>query len=384
MKKHMLFLLLSGCLTAGFATNHDELTKNFVTGRADVQSISVMSFGPEGILFLGDSKAGKVFALDLNDREKNDSQEPVNIENLEARLGSALGVGPKEVVVHDLAVNPISQNIYLAVSRSDAMQVDFWKLPNDIAYATILVKIKPDGTLEHITFDAIRHSVADVPNVIAEGKENWRKSDERTDAITDIAYDEGKLYIAGLSNEEFASALRVLDFPFTEKALFSTIEVWHVAHAKSETEAPIRTLIPYSVDGKKYILASYTCTPLASIPVDEMKPGAHIKSKTLAEFGSGNMPIDIVRYESGGREYFMMSNSAKALIRIDAANISKQEKGLTEPLPDGQYTAGLPHDVLSSVGITQIDNLNASNIMTLQRRPNGNLDLRSVRVRRRS
>lgn len=94
--------------SAGSSTNYEELTKNFVTGRADVQSISVMSFGPEGILFLGDSKAGKVFALDLNDREKNDSQESVNIENLEARLGSALGVGPKEVIVHDLAVNPIS------------------------------------------------------------------------------------------------------------------------------------------------------------------------------------------------------------------------------------------------------------------------------------
>jgi hypothetical protein len=32
------------------------LTSNFVTGNPEVASINAMSFGPEGILFLGDSK----------------------------------------------------------------------------------------------------------------------------------------------------------------------------------------------------------------------------------------------------------------------------------------------------------------------------------------
>jgi hypothetical protein len=378
-----LALLLFCCFQNGFALSYEELTKNFVTGKADIQSMSVLSFGPEGILFVGDSKAGKVFALDLGDRVKNAAEEPFKVEDIESKLGSALGVGPKEVILHDLAVNPVSQSVYLAVSRADAMKVARWILPNDIAYATILVKVKPDGSIEEVSLDNIRHSSVAVPKVIEPGKTNFRKSDERTDAITDIAYDDGKLYVAGLSNEAFASALRILNFPFDDKATHSTLEVWHVAHKKSETEAPIRTLLPYSVKGEKFILASYTCTPFVSIPVGELKPGAHVKNKTLAEFGSGNMPIDIIACEIGGRKYLLMSNSSKALIRIDPENIAKQEKGLTEPMADGQYTVGMPHDVLSNVGVSQLDNLNAAYVLAVQRQPNGNLDLFPIQTKRR-
>lgn len=384
MKKHYLTFIVISIWSFSFANTHTELTKSFTTGKAGIQSISVMSFGPEGILFLGDSKGGKIFALDLNDRTQSDSEESFVMEDVESKVGSMLGVGPKETLIHDLAVNPISQNIYLAASRADAMQLGYWRQPNDIAYATILLKIKPDGTIEEVDLSNISHSVADVPQVIEPGEESWRKSDYRTDAVTDIAYDDGKLYIAGLSNEEFASALRVMTFPFDGKASHTTIEVYHVAHGKFETEAPIRTLIPHTINGEKYILASYTCTPFVSIPVGEIKPGSHVVSKTLAEFGSGNMPIDIIRYNSNGKDMFLMSNSAKTLIRINPENIPLQEKAITEPLADGQYTSGMPHDVLSGQGVTQMDNLNSNYILMLQRQPNGNLDLRSLRIRRRS
>lgn len=384
MKKQILTSLLAFTAIALLAGSpHEELTKNFVLGKAQVESISVLSFGPEGILFLGDSKAGKVFAIDTDDRTPNASTERFAVEDVEAKLGSLLGVGAKEVLIHDFAVNPLSQNVYLAASRSDAMQLGFWRLANDIAYATILIKITPDGAMSEFSFDAVKHSVCTVPKVIEPGKENWRKSDERTDAITDLAYDDGRLYIAGLSNEAFASALRIVRFPFDEQTTHTTLEVYHVAHRKSETEAPIRTLIPYSLDDQKFILASYTCTPFVSVPVDDLKAGAHVKVKTLAEFGSGNMPVDIVRYTgNGGKEYLMMSNSNKTLIRIDPQEIRNVKDGYNEPMPEGQYTIGLPHDVVSGQGISHIDNLNSNNLLILQRQPNGRLDLQSLRIRR--
>ena len=384
MKKHCLTFLMLAFFTAAFSNHHYEaLTANFITGKAEVASMSVMTFGPEGILFIGDSKGGKIYAIDTDDRVPNDSKESFELQDLEAKLGSLLGVGPKEVIVHDLAVNPISQNIYLAASRSDAMQLGYWRQPNDIAYANILLKILPDGSISEFSLDNVKHSSTEVPKVVEPGQESWRKSDYRTDAITDIAYDGGQLYVAGLSNEEFASALRVMTFPFNKNVSHSTIEVYHIAHKKSETEAPIRTLIPYTLEGQSYILAAYTCTPFVSIPVGELKPGAHVVSKTLAEFGSGNMPIDIIRYTgTDGNDYLMMSNSSKTLIRINPAEIPKIKEGYTEPMPEGQYTIGLPHDVLSGQGITQMDNLNGNNILILQRQANGQLDLRSLRIRR--
>lgn len=377
-KRITLTLAFLAVLSTTFASTYEALTRDFVYGKAEVKSITVMSFGPEGILFLGDSKAGKLYALDMGDRVKNDSKEAFNLDDLEGKLAALLGADPKGVLIHDMAVNPISQNVYLAVSRADANGQGFWKLPNDLADATLLLRINPAGEITEVDLGSIKHSVAEVPKVVEEGVKNWRDSDNRTEAITDIAYDNGKLYVAGLSNEEFASVLRVLDFPFGRQATYSTIEVWHVAHGKSETEAPIRTLFPYEIDGKKYILAAYTCTPFVSIPVDDLKNGQHVKSKTLGEFGWGNMPIDIIKYRTEtGKDGLLMSNSSKAVIRINPEDIPKQEKGLTEPLKDHEYAVGLHHDVLSLVSVTQIDNLNEMNVLMLMRMPNGTLGLRS-------
>lgn len=377
MKRQLLSLcLVVACLWSyASPSNYELLTKDFVRGKAEVQSISVMTFGPEGILFLGDSKAGKVYALDLEDRKAPAERKPFSMTDVEGKLAALLGTNNRGVVIHDLAVNPLSQHIYLAVSRADAKELGFWKTPNDLAYAGILLRIDPEGNITEVSLDNIRHSAAEVPSVVSEGEQNWRKSDNRTEAITDIAYHKGKLYVTGLSNEEFASALRVLNFPFDKKATTTTIEVFHVAHGKSETEAPIRTLIPYDFDGKTFLLATYTCTPFVSIPLAEIKEGKHVISKTLGEFGFGNMPIDIITYKQGDKDYILMSNTSKALIKIDPEDIPKIKEGLTEPLKDGEYAVGLEHSVLSRVGITHIDKLNEENILTLQRMPNGDLNL---------
>lgn len=380
MKKYLLTLGMVLAYLWSYALptdSYEALTRDFVRGEVHLSSISVLSFGPEGILFLGDSKSGMVYAMDLEDRTPPAKREALMLRDIEPKLAALLGTDPNGVIIHDLAVNPLSQQVYLAVSRADAAQVGFWRLPNDVTYATILLRVDTEGNLHEVPLNDIRHSSANVPALIDEGKENWRKSDQRTDAITDIAYADGKLYVAGLSNEAFASTLRVLNFPFDKKgkAEVTTVEVYHVAHGKSETEAPIRTLLPYTINGTPYILASYTCTPFVSIPVAEIKGGKHVKSKTLAELGAGNMPIDIIAYQRKGKDFILMSSNSKALVRIDPMEILKMKKGLTEPLEEHQYTAGLPHDVLSKVSITQIDNLNDSYVLTLQREPNGKLSL---------
>lgn len=376
MRKLLPALLLLMMAFGVQATALEEMTKNFVVADANIQSMSTLSFGPEGILFVGDSKSGQIFALDVDDRTKNDSVEPFWMPDIESKLGSLLGTTPDGVVIHDFAVNPISQNIYMAVSRSDANQLGFWRLANDLAYANILLRLKKDGTIEEVSLENISHSKSAIPSVIAEGKQNFRKSDLRTEAITDIAYYDGKLYIAGLSNEEFASSLRVLPFPFNQEQSINTVEVWHVAHGKSETQSPIRSFLPYDLNGEKQLLAVYTCTPLVSIPLSSLKPGQHVKGKTLAEMGSGNIPIDIISYKREGKEYILVSNASKAILRIDPENIAKQ-KELTEKLKNGEYTAGVEYDALSGVGIMHIDNLNSENIIVLQRTPGGRLNLRS-------
>ena len=57
-------------------------------------------------------------------------------------------------------------------------------------------------------------------------------------SITDIAYINGQVYVAGLSNEEFASNLRAIQYPFEKVSPGSSIEIYHGAHGAFETRSP--------------------------------------------------------------------------------------------------------------------------------------------------
>ena len=53
------------------------------------------------------------------------------------------------------------------------------------------------------------------------------------DAHDDLVYQcGGKVYVAGLSNEQFASTLRAIPFPFTEADKGTSVEIYHGAHGR--------------------------------------------------------------------------------------------------------------------------------------------------------
>ena len=380
MKKFFLLAtLLAFCVTQLPA---NEYSKNFMNGTPEIQSMSALTFGPPGILFISDAKNAAVFAVELGDQTPNTSTEKLEIKNIEEKIASLLGTTASEVLIHDLAVNPISKNAYSAVSRGRSNWSSAWQLPNDLEDAKVLLKITPDGQFEEVSLQNIRYSQAEIPNPInAEEKHRWKHISKRVDAITDIAYDDGKVYVAGLSNEEFASSLRVLSFPFEKAASATTLEIYHAAHGKYETHAPIRTFLPYKINNESQLLASYLCTPLVTFPVASLQNGTHLKGKTVAELGYGNYPLDMIAYKKGGKEYILIANTRRPLMRIDPADIAKQHDGLTTPIPDDGVTAGVPYKPLPSSGIQQIDNFNDEFVLALQRNPGGTLDLVSLSVK---
>ena len=72
--------------------------------------------------------------------------------------------------------------------------------------------------------------------------------------------------MAGLGNSNFASTLRIYDFPFNEHATASTVEMYHPVHDQLETRAPIRKMAVVTLDGEPSLVAAYTCTPLVVMP----------------------------------------------------------------------------------------------------------------------
>ena len=139
------------------------------------------------------------------------------------------------------AVNPASGRAYLSVSRGKGPQAP-----------PAIVRVVPGGTLELVSLDKVKHSslsLDDAPEDAVTG-EGRRRRNKRMESITDLAYLDGKVVIAGLSNEEFASTLRSALFPFEGDASTTSVEIFHGAHGRLETASPIRTFLPMLVGEK--------------------------------------------------------------------------------------------------------------------------------------
>jgi hypothetical protein len=86
-------------------------------GRVSLRSAGPITFGPEGILFLADNAAATVFAVDVADPGPAGGAEPFDLADVDARVGSFLGCGPGDITIKDMAVHPLSHNVYLSVQR---------------------------------------------------------------------------------------------------------------------------------------------------------------------------------------------------------------------------------------------------------------------------
>lgn len=177
--------------------------------------------------------------------------------------------------------------------------------------------------------------------------------------MTDLAYVNGTLLVAGLSNEEFSSKLRRISFPFRAEAAGSSLEIYHVSHGQWETAAPIRAFVPY--DGGASILATYTCTPVVHFSLADLQPGAKAVGRTVAELGPVNQPLDMVSFRQDGREYLLVANSAHGLIKIDCRDIDAQA-----PLTEPRQPTGVPRETKDLQGITRLANLGDGHVLALQ------------------
>lgn len=383
MKRTTFFLatLLLWASAASAEPGLEHWTASLQPGTLTPQSMSSLAFGPHGILFIGDSKQGAVFAVDTGDRTPANREGRFSIGDFERKVAARLGTSPEEILIHDMATNPISRNIYLAASRARKQWDTRWNLPNDLADSQILLRLRPDDTLEEVALKSLPFRKVDLPNPVDEKKTHvWKEGASlRIDTVTDLVFHEGTLYVSGLSNEEFASTLWKMPFPSGDSMTWTTLEIYHGAHGAYETHAPIRTFLPYGTGDQTQILASYLCTPLVTFPLKGLSDGAHVKGRTVAEFGSGNYPLDMVLARFQEKEFIVMSNSMLPLMTFDPNDALQWKTPITKEVTT--YSAGLPF-VARTGAIQQMDTFNEEFMVALQRMPSGRLDLVSLSLER--
>lgn len=346
--------MLSVLASAGFAIEPPDNAYHMIYGKAEIKSAGALTFGPNGVLFVADSKSASVFAFDFKDNQPDTTSATTEVKNIDKALSAFLGVNVEDVAINDLAVNPISQNIYLSVSRGKGVDA----IP-------VLIRINRKGAISQVKTDEVLYSKADLTSMPGvDDKTPWGEPRQRY-AITDLNYYDGEVFISGLSNAEFSSNLRRVTFPFQKQEL-ATVEVFHTSHNRYETNSPIMSMLVLKLNNQPAVIAGYGCAPLAKFSLSDLREKKHVKGQTLAELGGGSRPLDMVVSSRGGVDYLIIVNSHRSVYSMKVADIEKSQP-LTVAVDDIYVSSGTPYVSTGHVGVMQMDNLNKKHVVAIQR-----------------
>ncbi len=329
---------------------------------AALQSIGPLTFGPNDVLFAADTKGATIYAFELGAAATGGAPGTKDVQGIDGQIAALLGTDAASIAVTDLAIHPKTKNAFISVMRGQGADAK-----------PALVRVDGDGKLEAVALDKLQHSKAALPNAPAAPTGQVRR-DPRADSITDMAFVNGKLIVAGLSNEEFASKLRTIAYPFAAVEPGTSVEIYHGNHGALETRSPVYTFVPYMVNNTPHLIAGYLCTPLVKFPVSALNGTQKVVGTTIAELGSGNRPIDMLVYKKDGVEFLLMSNTSRGVMKIPTAGF-----GSAAPITARVGgTAGVAYETIATMtGVLQMDLLDAQRTVVIAKDSAG-LKLQSV------
>jgi hypothetical protein len=326
------------------------------------QTIGPLTFAPDGVLFAADTQAAAIYAVDLGSAATGGAPGTKAIAAIDQQIAALLGTDVREIAVTDLAVHPKTRNAFISVMRGQGAGAK-----------PVLLRVDGAGKLEIVDLTKLTATSVTLPNPPSANATG--RAAQRVQSVTDMAFMDGRLFVAGLSNEEFASKLRSLSYPFTTADSGASVEIYHGSHGQFETRSPVYTFVPYKVKGETNLIAGYLCTPLVKFPVSGLRPGGKVMGTTIAELGNRNRPLDMILYRKDGKEFLLMSNNSRGVMKIPTDRFADQS-GITSPIPD---KAGISYETVSAMkGVEQLDLLDDAHSVVLARSDAGALNLQSV------
>ena len=354
------------------ARAQNAVLKSTATGDPQIQSIQCLSFGPQGVLLIGDGKGRQVVAVATGDTTPQ-KWTRTEIPNIDEQLAGRLGTTRKGITIKRLAVNPASGTAYVAVQKTDDKQ-------------DLILTVEGTGKVGELALDNVKYARIKLP-AAAKGA---------TVLMTDVAWAGDRVLAAVQAQDTFASKIFSVKGPLVNDAegvVYST-ETYHVAHGQWETRAPIRTVLPYEQDGKNYLVGAFTCTPVVKFGLDNMEAGAKIKGVSVVEIGNGNEPRDMFMYKKGDQTYILVSTyrmfhkqapvgpSPYWTVRVDANLLRESEKinekalrrvkGGTKPLTDRAVVAETFH------GVMTMDRLDEGRALVIRTDDKGNISMQAL------
>jgi hypothetical protein len=275
----------------------------------------------------------------------------MNVPAIDQKIAALFGTDASQISMTDLAVDPKSHNSFISVMRGQGA-----------AAQPALVRVDGAGKLEIVSMETVKFTSVSLPNPAAVSNS---PRGGRAQSVTDMALLDGKLYVTGLSNEEFASKFWAVPYPFKASDNGTSVEIFHGNHGRFETNAPIISFVPTKVNNQATLIAGYTCTPLVRFPVSDLKAGAKVMGTTIAELGNGNQPLDMVLYKKDGKEFLLVNNSVRGVMKVATEPFGAAE-GIKAKV--ATETGGVPFEKIASmVGVQQLDLLDATHSIVLMK-----------------
>ena len=279
-----LFLALTGVGMLSSAEGAQTAAGYFKQPESDgleLKSAGKIAFGPAGMLLISDPRSASVVAIDLRDTGPLKKLSK-RVDDIEKLLTQAAGT--EKLTIVDMAVNPLSGRIYFSANGQPG------NLPK-------ILRLEADGTVQPVDLGQFPYVRMTLPTA-----ENAQLRN-----VTDLAWGDNSVIVAGQSAEEFANKIYQIPIPLENgvNAQYYSAETYHVAHRRWETKAPIQSFIPWEEDGDFYVVGAFACTPIAKFPLSDLEDGAKIKGTSVIELGSGNRPRDMFTYEKDGEEWLV-------------------------------------------------------------------------------
>jgi len=143
-------------------------------------------------------------------------------------IGAAVtDVCGSDATINDLAANPRTGTTFLSATTKEGPAIcridTAGKLSlDDIPFASVTLPDSPEDKL------------------VGRGR---RKRNPRNDAITDIAFYEGRVLVSGLRSGDAPSSVCEFSFPFSSIDRGTGIAIYHAAHGKEEDYSAARTFV---------------------------------------------------------------------------------------------------------------------------------------------
>lgn len=322
----------------------------------DLKFAGSLEFTDTGTLFVGDNYNGAIYAFDQTDATAPEQVAPVNIGDIDVKIADTLGVPQSALAINDMAVHPVSAEIYISVSRI-----------GNFESAPAIVKVTQTGEIQlvdlaSLTFQkqALSHYPDQETTFRPRGlgqmpplARDIAKGDIALSslAIMDMEYHDGELFVSGVAFDNFLSTLRRMPYPFTDEQSAANVEMYHISHDQFETRAPIRAMSIQEVDGKAQLVAAYTCSPIVLIDLDDIVDGAKIAARTLMDYGNGQ-PLDMISYSLNGEDSLFLTSNSRSPYVIPVASLSDATVYTPDNLPRGGKSDTSPIMPVGATGKT--------------------------------